>query len=240
MAKKGKKYREATAKIDRDKFYSPLEAVKLLKEVASAKFDETVEVHLRLGVDPRKADQQVRGTIPLPHGTGRTVCVAVFAQGEKAREAEEAGADIVGANDLAERVEKGFFDFDVAIATPDMMSTVGKLGKLLGPRGLMPNPKAGTVTFDVGKAVADVKAGKIEYRVDKFGIVHLPVGKVSFGAEQLVENYGAILDELIRAKPSAAKGRYLKTITLTSTMGPGIKVDTTRTRDLLEEAAPAS
>ncbi len=240
MARKGKKYREALAKIDREKLYSPLEALSLLKEVASAKFDETVEVHIRLGVDPRKADQQVRGTVLLPHGTGRTVRVAVFAQGEKAREAEEAGADIVGANDLAEKVEKGFFDFDVAIATPDMMSTVGKLGKLLGPRGLMPNPKAGTVTFDVGKAVKDVKAGKIEYRVDKFGIIHVPIGKASFEVAKLVENYAAVLEEVIRAKPPAAKGRYLKTITVTSTMGPGIKVDTTRTRDLLEEAVPAS
>lgn len=240
MAKKGKKYREALAKVDRERLYSPLEALSLIKEVANAKFDETVEVHIRLGVDPRKADQQVRGTVLLPHGTGRTVRVAVFAQGEKAREAEEAGADIVGANDLAERVEKGFFDFDVAIATPDMMSTVGKLGKLLGPRGLMPNPKAGTVTFDVGKAVRDVKAGKIEYRVDKFGIIHVPIGKASFEVERLVENYAAVLDEIIRARPAAAKGRYLKTITVTSTMGPGIKVDTTRTRDLLEEAVPAS
>ncbi|MCL5292324.1 MAG: 50S ribosomal protein L1 [Actinobacteria bacterium] len=240
MAKKGKKYREAVEKIDREKLYPPLEAVRLLKDVANAKFDETVEAHIRLGVDPRKADQQVRGTVLLPHGTGRTVKVAVFAQGDKAREAEEAGADIVGANDLAEKVEKGFFDFDVAIATPDMMSTVGKLGKLLGPRGLMPNPKAGTVTFDIGKAVKDVKAGKIEYRVDKFGIIHAPVGKVSFEVEKLVENYGALLDEIIRAKPAAAKGRYLKTITVTSTMGPGIKIDTTRTRDLLEEAVPAS
>ncbi|MHB0976214.1 MAG: 50S ribosomal protein L1 [Candidatus Aquicultorales bacterium] len=237
MAKTGKKYRAAFEKIDRDKLYAPLEAARLLKEIASAKFDETVEVHLRLGVDPRKADQQVRGTVPLPHGTGRTVKVAVFAQGEKAREAEQAGADVVGANDLAERVEKGFFDFDVAIATPDMMSTVGKLGKLLGPRGLMPNPKAGTVTFDVGKAVTDVKAGKIEYRVDKFGIVHLPIGKASFTVEQLIENYGAVLDELIRAKPAAAKGKYLKTITVTTTMGPGIKVDTTKTRDVMEETA---
>lgn len=240
MAKKGKKYREALAKVERERLYSPLEALSLIKEVANAKFDETVEVHIRLGVDPRKADQQVRGTVLLPHGTGRTVRVAVFAQGEKAREAEEAGADIVGANDLAERVEKGFFDFDVAIATPDMMSTVGKLGKLLGPRGLMPNPKAGTVTFDVGKAVRDVKAGKIEYRVDKFGIIHVPIGKASFEVERLVENYAAVLDEIIRARPAAAKGRYLKTITVTSTMGPGIKVDTTRTRDLLEEAVPAS
>lgn len=239
MASKGKKYRAALEKVDREQLYPPLEAFRILKEVASAKFDETVEVHLRLGIDPRKADQQVRGTVALPHGTGRTVRVAVFAQGEKAREAEEAGADIVGANDLAEKVEKGFFDFDVAIATPDMMAAVGKLGKLLGPRGLMPNPKAGTVTFDVGKAVQDVKAGKIEYRVDKFGIIHLPVGKVSFELEKIVENYGAVIDEIIRVKPATAKGRYLKTVTVTSTMGPGIKVDTTRTRDLLEESAPA-
>jgi len=238
--KKGKKYREVLSKIDREKLYTPLEAVKLLKEIANAKFDETVETHIRLGVDPRKADQQVRGTVALPHGTGKTVRVAVFAQGEKAREAEAAGADIVGAADLAEKVEKGWFEFDVAIATPDMMGTVGKLGKLLGPRGLMPNPKAGTVTFDVGKAVKDVKAGKIEYRVDKFGIVHSAIGKISFPVEKLVENYQALIEEIMRAKPAAAKGKYIKSISLSSTMSPGIKVDTTKTRDLLEEEVAAS
>ncbi|MDI6716014.1 MAG: 50S ribosomal protein L1 [Actinomycetota bacterium] len=235
--KRGKKYREALEKIDREKIYSPLEAIKLLKEIANSRFDETVEVHVRLGVDPRKADQQVRGTVSLPYGTGKTVRVAVFAQGEKAREAEAAGADIVGAADLAEKVEKGWFDFDVAIATPDMMSIVGKLGKLLGPRGLMPNPKAGTVTFDVGKTVKDVKAGKIEYRVDKFGIVHSIIGKISFPIEKLLANYQALIEELIRAKPAAAKGKYLKSISISTTMSPGIKVDTTKTRDLMEEAA---
>lgn len=234
--KKSKKYREALSKIDREKLYSPLEAVNLLKEIANAKFDETVEVHVRLGVDPRKADQQVRGTVSLPHGTGKTVRVAVFAQGEKAREAEAAGADVVGAADLAEKVEKGWFEFDVAIATPDMMSVVGKLGKLLGPRGLMPNPKAGTVTFDVGKTVKDVKAGKIEYRVDKFGIVHSVIGKLSFPIEKLIGNYQALIEELIRAKPSAAKGKYIKSINLSTTMSPGVRVDTTKVRDLMEEA----
>lgn len=238
--KKSKKYREVLSKIDREKLYSPLEAVRLLKDIANARFDETVETHLRLGVDPRKADQQVRGTVALPHGTGRTVRVAVFAQGEKAREAEAAGADVVGAADLAEKVSKGWFEFDVAIATPDMMSTVGKLGKLLGPRGLMPNPKAGTVTFDVGKAVKDVKAGKIEYRVDKFGIVHSVIGKISFPVEKLIENYQALIEEVIRAKPSAAKGKYIKSISISTTMSPGIKVDTTKTRDLMGEDAAVS
>ncbi len=235
--KQGKKYREALAKIDRGKLYSPLEAVKLLKELANAKFDQTMEIHIRLGVDPRKADQQVRGTVSLPHGTGKTVRVAVFAQGEKAKEAETAGADIVGAADLAEKVQAGFFDFDVAIATPDMMATVGKLGKLLGPRGLMPNPKAGTVTFDVGKTVKDVKAGKIEYRVDKFGIVHSVIGKASFPVENLIDNYQTLIEEIIRAKPAAAKGKYIKSISLSTTMSPGVKVDTTKTRDLMEEEA---
>ncbi|MDP2211832.1 MAG: 50S ribosomal protein L1 [Candidatus Aquicultor sp.] len=233
--KRSKKYNEAVAKIEQDRIYSPLEAVRLLKEIVDTKFDQTVETHIRLGVDPRKADQQVRGTVGLPHGTGRTVRVAVFAQGEKAREAEAAGADVVGAQDLAEKVEKGWFEFDVAIATPDMMSAVGKLGKLLGPRGLMPNPKAGTVTFDVAKAVKDVKAGKVEYRVDKFGIVHSVIGKASFQVEQLVENYQALLEEIVRAKPAAAKGKYIKSISFAGTMTPGIKVDTMKTRDLMEE-----
>ncbi|MBS3910120.1 MAG: 50S ribosomal protein L1 [Actinobacteria bacterium] len=233
--KRSKKYNAAVAKIEQDRIYSPLEAVRLLRELVDTKFDQTVETHIRLGVDPRKADQQVRGTVGLPHGTGRTVRVAVFAQGEKAREAEAAGADVVGAQDLAEKVEKGWFEFDVAIATPDMMSAVGKLGKLLGPRGLMPNPKAGTVTFDVAKAVKDVKAGKVEYRVDKFGIVHSVIGKASFGVEQLIENYQALLEEIVRAKPAAAKGKYIKSITFAGTMTPGIKVDTMKTRDLMEE-----
>jgi large subunit ribosomal protein L1 len=226
--KKSKKYRAGLEKIDRDRIYSPLEAVKLLKDITAAKFDETVEVHMRLGVDPS-------GTVSLPHGTGKTVRVAVFAQGEKGREAEEAGADVVGAADLAEKVGKGWFEFDVAIATPDMMGTVGKLGKLLGPRGLMPNPKAGTVTFDIAKTVKDVKAGKIEYRVDKFGIVHSIIGKASFPVENLIDNYQALIEEIVRAKPSAAKGKYLKSISFATTMSPGVHVDTTKTRDLMDE-----
>jgi large subunit ribosomal protein L1 len=233
--KKSKKYRAGLEKIDKEKLYSPLEAIKLLKDIATAKFDETVEVHLKLGVDPRKADQQVRGTVSLPHGTGKTVRVAVFAQGEKAREAEEAGADVVGAADLAEKVEKGWFEFDVAIVTPDMMGIVGKLGKLLGPRGLMPNPKAGTVTFDIAKTVKDVKAGKIEYRVDKFGIIHSIIGKVSFPVENLVDNYQVLIEEIVRAKPAAAKGKYVKTIGFATTMSPGVHVDTMKIRDLMEE-----
>ncbi|HAW59981.1 MAG TPA: 50S ribosomal protein L1 [Actinobacteria bacterium] len=234
--KKGKKYQEALKKIDRNKLYSPLQAVKLVKESASANFDETVEVHIRLGIDPRQAEQQVRGVVILPHGTGKTVRVAVFAQGEKAKEAEVAGADVVGGSDLAEKIQKGWLDFESAIATPDMMSIVGKLGKILGPRGLMPNPKAGTITFDVGKAVRDIKAGKIEYRVDKFGVLHVPIGKVSFPERALVENYSVLLEEIIRAKPAAAKGRYVRSVTVVSTMGPGVKIDPTKARDLLEEA----
>jgi large subunit ribosomal protein L1 len=235
--KRGKKYQDVAKKVDKSVLYAPLQAFKFVKENASAKFDESVEVHLRLSIDPRKADQQVRGIVVLPHGTGKTVRVAVFAQGDKAKEAEEAGADIVGGADLAEKIEKGWMDFDVSIATPDMMSVVGKLGKILGPRGLMPNPKSGTVTFDVGKAVKDIQKGKVEYRADKYGIVHVVVGKVSFSEQQLVENYTALLDEIIRAKPSAAKGKYLKTISFSSTMGPGVRVDPTRVRDLLEEVA---
>jgi len=230
----GRKYRAARAAIDPDRVYSPLEAVRLLKALDTAKFDETVEVHFRLGVDVRHADQIVRGTTILPHGTGRSVRIAVFAEGEKAREASEAGADIVGSDDLAKRVQDGDLDFDVAIATPDMMGTVGKLGRILGPRGLMPNPKSGTVTFDVAKAITDAKAGKVEYRTDRSGIIHLSIGKKSFDESQLVENYGAVLDEIVRAKPSASKGRYLKSVNLTSTMGPSIELDSTRTRDLLE------
>jgi large subunit ribosomal protein L1 len=233
--KVSKNLAKARQEIDRDRLYSPLEAVRLAKKLSTAKFDETVEVHIRLGVDPRQANQQVRGTVVLPHGTGKKVRVAVFAQGEKAKEAQEAGADIVGADDLIEKVQKGELDFDAAIATPDMMGKVGKVGKILGPRGLMPNPKAGTVTFDVGKAVKDIKAGKVEYRVDKYGIVHLVIGKVSFDEKALVENYATLIDELIRAKPAAAKGRYLKSIALTTTMGPSIKVDPLKVRNLLEE-----
>ena len=230
----GRKYQAARAAIDANRVYSPLEAMRLLKALDTAKFDETVEVHFRLGVDVRHADQIVRGTTILPHGTGRSMRVAVFAEGEKAREASEAGADIVGTDDLAKQIQDGHFDFDVAIATPDMMGTVGKLGRILGPRGLMPNPKSGTVTFDVAKAVSDAKAGKVEYRTDRSGIIHLSIGKKSFDETQLVENYGAVLDEILRAKPAAAKGRYLRSVNLTSTMGPSIELDSTKTRDLLE------
>lgn len=233
--KVSKNLANARQEIDKDKLYSPLEAIRLAKKLSTAKFDETVEVHIRLGIDPRQANQQVRGTVVLPHGTGKKVRVAVFAQGEKAKEAQEAGADIVGADDLIEQVQKGELNFDAAIATPDMMSKVGKVGKILGPRGLMPNPKAGTVTFDVGKAVKDIKAGKVEYRVDKYGIVHLVIGKVSFDEKALVENYATLIDELIRAKPAAAKGRYLKSIAIATTMGPSIKVDPFKIRNLLEE-----
>jgi large subunit ribosomal protein L1 len=237
MAKHGRKYETARSVIEPGRLYSPLEAIRLLKMLDTAKFDETVEVHFRLGVDVRHADQIVRGTTILPHGIGKAVRVAVFAEGDKAREAQEAGADIIGSADLAAKVGEGMLDFDVAIATPDMMGTVGKLGRILGPRGLMPNPKSGTVTFDVGKAVSDAKAGKVEYRTDRSGIVHLVIGKKSFGESELVENYGALLDEIIRAKPAASKGRYMQSVTFASTMGPGIEVDPARTRDLLEERA---
>ena len=216
----GRKYQAARAAIDPDRVYTPLEAMRLLKALDTAKFDETVEVHFRLGVDVRHADQIVRGTTILPHGTGRTMRVAVFAEGEKAREATEAGADIVGTDDLAKQIQDGQFDFDVAIATPDMMGIVGKLGRILGPRGLMPNPKSGTVTFDVAKAVTDAKAGKVEYRTDRSGIIHLSIGKKSFDETQLVENYGAVLDEIVRAKPAASKGRYLKSVNLDLDHGP--------------------
>ena len=235
MSQHGKRYRQARASIDRENAYTPFEAVKLLKDAPDAKFDETVEVHFHLGLNVRHADQQLRGTLMLPHGTGSDVRVAVFAEGEKAKEAEDAGADIVGSADLATRVEGGFDEFDVAIATPDMMGTVGKLGRILGPRGLMPNPKAGTVTFDVGKAVRDSKAGKLEYRTDRGANVHLTIGKKSFDARALLENYATVLDEIVRAKPSAAKGRYIRTITLTTSMGPGIHVDPQKTRGVVEE-----
>ena len=235
MSQHGKRYRQALAPIDRENAYAPVEAVKLLKDAPDAKFDETVEVHFHLGLNVRHADQQLRGTLMLPHGTGSDVRVAVFAEGEKAKEAEEAGADIVGSADLATQVEGGFDDFDVAIATPDMMGTVGKLGRILGPRGLMPNPKAGTVTFDIGKAVRDSKAGKLEYRTDRGANVHLTIGKKSFEAKALLENYATVLDEIVRARPSAAKGRYIRTITLTTSMGPGIHVDPQKTRGILEE-----
>jgi len=235
VSARGKRYVQARSLVDREAVYSPLEAVRVLKGADSAKFDETIEVHLNLGLNVRHADEQLRGTLMLPHGTGRTVRVAVFAEGEKAKEAEEAGADIVGSADLAKRVEEGFTDFDVAIATPDQMGNVGRLGRVLGPRGLMPNPKTGTVTFDVGKAVSEAKAGKLEYRTDRGANVHVPIGKKSFEERALVENYAALLDEIVRAKPSASKGRYIKKITLTSTMGPGIHVDPSRTRGIVEE-----
>jgi large subunit ribosomal protein L1 len=239
MPKHGKRYNEAREKIDREHAYTPLEAVKLLKEAPPAKFDETVEVHFNLGLNVRHADQQLRGTLMLPHGTGKDVRIAVFAEGEKAREAEEAGADVVGSADLATQIEEGFDDFDVAIATPDMMGTVGKLGRILGPRGKMPNPKTGTVTFDVGKAVRDAKAGKLEYRTDRGANVHLVIGRKSFEERALLENYATVVEEIVRAKPAAAKGRYLRSITLTSSMGPGIHVDPTRTREITAELEEA-
>jgi large subunit ribosomal protein L1 len=240
MAKHGRTFIEARTKVDREHEYTPAEAVNLVKELKRAKFDESVEIHVRTGLNVRHADEQLRGTIALPNGLGKSVSVAVFAKGDKAREAEEAGADVVGAEDLAERIEGGFTDFDVAIATPDMMPVVGRLGRILGPQGKMPNPKVGTVTMDVSKAVEESKAGKVEYRTDRTAIVHLTIGKTSFDERALLENYAAVIDELIRAKPSAAKGRYIRSITMASTMGPGVKVDPTRTRDILEEAAPAA
>ena len=265
MAQHGKRYRESRGAIDREQMYTPVEAVRLLKDQPAAKFDETIEVHMNLGLNVRHADEQLRGTLMLPHGTGREQRVAVFAEGDKAREAEEAGADVVGSADLAKRIEDGFaagdaardaeaagadvvgaddlvkqisdgfLDFDVAIATPDLMGQVGRLGRVLGPRGLMPNPKTGTVTFDVAKAVKDAKAGKLEYRTDRGANVHIPIGKRSFDERALVENYAALVDEIVRAKPAVAKGRYIKKITLTSTMGPGIHVDPTRTRAIVDE-----
>ena len=236
----GKNFIEARGKVDREHEYPPAEAMRLVKELKRAKFDESVEIHVRTGLIVRHADEQLRGTIALPNGLGKTVTVAVFAKGDKAREAEEAGADIVGADDLAAKVQEGFTDFDVAIATPDMMGTVGRLGRILGPQGKMPSPKAGTITFDIGKAVGEIKAGKIEYRTDRTGIVHVTIGKKSFEERALVENYGAVLDEILRAKPAAAKGRYIRSITIASTMGPGIKLDTARTRDLMEEPVAAA
>jgi large subunit ribosomal protein L1 len=235
MAGHGKRYRDSRAQIDRERLYTPVEAVRLLKDAPGAKFDETVEVHFRLGLNVRHADQQLRGTLMLPNGTGREMRVAVFAEGDKAREAEEAGADVVGSADLAAKIEGGFTEFDVAIATPDQMGNVGKLGRILGPRGLMPNPKTGTVTMDVGKVVRESKAGRLEYRTDRGANVHVAIGKKSFDEKALLENYATVVEEIVRAKPSAAKGRYIKKITLTSTMGPGIHVDPTRTRDIAEE-----
>jgi large subunit ribosomal protein L1 len=239
-AKHGKRYSELRAKVDREREYEPAEAVALVRELASSKFDESVEVHFRMGLNVRHADEQLRGTIALPNGLGKDVKIAVFAQGAKVAEAEEAGADVVGGEDLAKRIEDGFDDFDLAIATPDMMSVVGRLGRILGPSGKMPNPKVGTVTMDVAKAVQESKAGKVEYRTDRTAIVHMVIGKASFDDRSLLENYAAVLDELIRAKPSVAKGRYLRSITIASTMGPGVKVDTSRTRDIAEEASAAT
>ena len=239
MARHGKAYRNARAEIDRERLYAPLEAIKALKEMKTANFDETVEVHFNLGLNVRHAEQQLRGTLMLPHGTGREVRVAVFADGDKAREAEQAGADVVSTADLAAKVEEGFDEFDVAIATPDQMGVVGRLGRILGPRGKMPNPKTGTVTFDVGKAVQEAKAGKLEYRTDRGANVHLPIGKKSFAERQLLENYATLVEELVRAKPAAAKGRYIRAITLTSTMGPGIHLDPGRTRNIVEEEVEA-
>jgi large subunit ribosomal protein L1 len=238
--KRSKGYQKASELIDQDKLYTPLEAVKIAKQFPTKKFAETVEVAVRLGVDPRKADQMVRGTVNLPHGTGKTARVAVFATGEKAEQARAAGADIVGGDELIEQVAGGMLDFDAAVATPDLMGKVGKLGRVLGPRGLMPNPKTGTVTNDVAKAVSDIKGGKIEYRVDRQGNLHLIIGKTTFDEAQLVENYAAALDEVVRAKPSAAKGRYLRKITMSTTMGPGIPVDSTKLRNLMEDPAQAN
>jgi large subunit ribosomal protein L1 len=225
MAQHGKALKDAQTRYDRERLYAPDEAFDLVKSLSNRKFDETVEIAMRLGVDPRKADQMIRGTVSLPNGTGKSVRVAVFAAGDQAREAEAAGADVVGTDDLVARIEKGFLDFDVAIATPDQMPAVGKLGRTLGPRGLMPNPKTGTVTNDVGRTVEEFKAGKVEYRTDRYGNVHVPIGKVSFDTAALAENYQAVLDEVNRAKPAASKGRYLKGVSTSSTMGPGIRID---------------
>jgi len=233
--KHGKGYTAAAAKVDKDKIYSPLEAVRLAKETSTTKYDATVEVAMRLGVDPRKADQMVRGTVNLPHGTGKTARVIVFAQGDKAAEALAAGADEVGADELIEKVSKGWVDFDAAVATPDLMGKVGKVARVLGPRGLMPNPKTGTVTADVTKAVNDIKGGKVNFRVDKAANLHLVIGKVSFDEAKLVENYAAALDEVLRAKPATAKGKYLKKVGISTTMGPGIQVDPNKTRNFLED-----
>ncbi len=235
MAKRGKRYAEALKAVDRDRLYSPPEAMKILKSIPSPKFDETVELNVRLGVDPRKADQMVRGALALPKGTGKEMRVAVFAKGEKAIEAREAGADVVGDEDLAARITGGWLEFDAVVATPDMMPTVGKLGRTLGPRGLMPNPKSGTVTNDVARAVRDIKGGRVEYRTDRHGNLHLVIGKKSFSDEDLIENYAAVLDEVVRAKPAAAKGRYLKSITLSTTMGPGIRIDPQRFKETAAE-----
>jgi large subunit ribosomal protein L1 len=240
MAKHGKAYLEARQRYDREHEYAPAEAIALVKQLKSSRFDESVEVHIRTGLNVRHADEQLRGTIALPHGLGKNVKVAVFAQGDKQQEAIDAGADHVGAEDLARQIEEGFDDFDVAIATPDLMPVVGRLGRILGPSGKMPNPKVGTVTMDVKEAVEESKAGKVEYRTDRTAIVHLVIGKSSFDEQRLLENYAAVIEEIVRAKPSAAKGKYIHSITLASTMGPGVKVDPARTRDIVEEAPLAA
>ena len=232
--KHGKKFREAAAKVDRAALYTPLEAVKLVKELSGAKFDETVEAHFRLGVDTRKADQNIRGSISLPHGTGKTVRVAVFAEGAQAEQAAEAGADVIGSDELIAQIQKGEINFDAAIATPMMMAKVGRIGKILGPRGLMPNPKLGTVTMDVAKMVSELKAGRVEYRADRYGICYVPLGKVSFDEQKLVENYAALYTEILRVKPASAKGKYVKSISVSSTMGPGVKVDSAVQRNFME------
>ncbi len=232
--KHGKKFREAAAKVDRASVYAPLEAVKLVKEMATANFDETVEAHFRLGIDTRKADQNIRGSISLPHGTGKTVRVAVFAEGAQAEQAAEAGADVIGSDELIAQIQKGEINFDAAIATPMMMAKVGRIGKILGPRGLMPNPKLGTVTMDVAKMVGELKAGRVEYRADRYGICHVPLGRVSFDDQKLVENYAALYTEILRVKPSSAKGKYVKSISVSSTMGPGVKVDSAVQRNFME------
>jgi len=234
---RGKRYRELYGRVDREREYAPAEAIALVKELQSAKFPETVECHIRTGLNVRHADEQLRGTIGLPHGLGRDVTVAVFAKGDAARQAEEAGADVVGDEDLATRIQEGFTDFDVAIATPDMMPVVGRLGRVLGPQGKMPNPKVGTVTTDVGRAVRESKAGKVEYRTDRSAIVHLSIGRTDFEQRALLENYAALIEEIHRAKPAVAKGRYLRTVTLATTMGPGVRVDPLRTRNIVEDPA---
>jgi len=240
VSRHGRRYSEQLAQVDREREYEPAEAVALVKSLAGAKFDESIELHVRTGLNVRHADEQLRGTIALPNGLGKDVKIIVFAQGPKVAEAEAAGADEVGGEDLAKKIEEGFDEFDVAIATPDLMSVVGRLGRILGPSGKMPNPKVGTVTMDVAKAVEESKSGKVEYRTDRTAIVHMVIGKASFEERPLLENYAAVIEELIRAKPSAAKGRYLRSITLTSTMGPGVKVDSSKTREIIEEAVAAA
>ena len=240
MSGHGRRYAERLARVDREREYQPAEAIALVRSLSGAKFDESIEVHVRTGLNVRHADEQLRGTVALPNGLGKDVKIVVFAQGDKLREAEQAGADVVGGEDLAKRIEEGFDDFDVAIATPDMMSVVGRLGRVLGPAGKMPNPKVGTVTMDLAKAVQESKAGKVKYRTDRSAIVHLVIGKASFEDRQLLENYATVMEELVRAKPSAAKGRYRRSVTLSSTMGPGVKVDPSRIRDIIEEAPAAS